>query len=1184
MVGFFIERPIFASAIAVILVLAGSICYFLLPVSQFPDITPPQVVVSAVYPGASAQVVADTVTTPLEQQINGVAGMTYMSSSSSNDGSSTITITFDVGYPLSIAAVDVQNRVAQAASSLPPIVNQAGVTIKKQNPNFVLIVNLTSPDKSVDPVALSNYAYLQIVDPLKRLEGVGDVQIFGERRYSMRIWLDPDKLANLGITAVDVQNAIAEQNVQVAAGKIGQSPAPAGTPFEMQVNATGRLSNVTEFGDIVVRADANAGSVVRLRDVARIELGALQYTSSAFFGEDPTVVLAIYQMPGSNALALQQRVKDKMQELSKRFPKGIDYAMHYDTTRFVSASMHDVVVTLIQALLLVVAVVYIFLQSWRTTIIPTIAIPVSLIATLVVMQLLGFSLNMLSLLGMVLAIGLVVDDAIVVVENVERQLEAGLKPLEAARAAMKEVTGPIIATTAVLMAVFVPVAFIPGVAGRLYNQFALTVAISVGISAFNSLTLSPALSAAFLRHRGEVRFAPFRWFNSGFSWLSHAYAESVRVLIRWRVAMLALFVLAVGATYLVSLRIPSTFLPVEDQGYFFVVVQLPDGASLERTDAVAKQVRDILKSTPGVDIVGSISGLNFLTQAAQSNSAVEFAILKPWDQRPPEQGASSIVASVRPKLLGLPGAIALSFDPPSIPGLGTTGGFEFQVEDLTGRGSVALNDVAQALIAEARKQPELNPQQLFTSFSTSTPQFNYDLDRNKAKLLGLKLPDVFNTLQIYLGSLYVNDFNLFGRTFRVTLQADKDARAAPSDLSRLYVRNATGGMVPLSTLGTLRAIAGPETVPHYNNYASALINGGAAPGYSSGQAVAAMERAAAAVLPRDFAYEWTGITFQELKAGSIATIVFALAIVFVFLILAAQYESWSMPFMVLLAVPLALFGAMLALWLRGRQIDVYSQIGFVMLIGLAAKNAILIVEFAKRRREDGLGIVEAAMMAARLRLRPILMTAFAFILGVVPLMFATGAGAASRQSIGTTVFGGMLAATILTLAFVPVFYALIEQLRESRLGPNPQPHESPSKATPNRRNEIGVPYHANLENSSGYYRPGGNRHRSRCCSARRRVVWRYRWSDSQSSSVCDAGARCQHREKNDSDLARLFGPHGINPPCCPSGKSIRLHPAAARRGRDRRQRRRFALHDRSTRFSGGAGSGKGAGAEKYRGA
>ena len=1034
MVGFFIQRPIFASAIAVIMVLAGAICYFLLPVSQFPDITPPQVVVSANYPGASAQVVADTVTTPLEQQINGVEGMTYMSSSSSNDGSSTITVTFDVGYPLDIAAVDVQNRVSQAASSLPAIVNQAGVTITKQNPNFVLIVNLTSPDGSVDPVTLSNYAYLQIVDPLKRVPGVGDVKIFGERRYSMRVWLDPDKLANLGITAVDVQGAIAEQNVQVAAGKVGQSPAPAGTAFEMQVNAAGRLSDPKEFGDIVVRTNTADGAVVRLKDVARIELGALQYSSSAYFGKDPTVVLAIYQMPGSNALQLQQNVQSKMQDLQKRFPKGIDYALHYDTTRFVAASMHDVLFTLGQALLLVVLVVFIFLQSWRTTLIPTIAIPVSLIATLAVMKMFGFSLNMLSLLGMVLAIGLVVDDAIVVVENVERQLEAGLRPLAAARKAMSEVTGPIIATTAVLMAVFVPVAFIPGVAGRLYNQFALTVAISVGISAFNSLTLSPALSAAFLRHRQPTNFAPFRWFNAGFNWLSQAYARAVRGLIRLRWAMMILFVLGLGAVYAVWTRIPSTFLPVEDQGYFFVVVQLPDGASLERTDAVATKVRDVLQATPGVDIVGFISGLNFLTNAAQSNSAVEFAILKPWAQRPPEQNASRIVAAVRPKLLQIPEAFALSFDPPSIPGVGSTGGFEFEVEDLAGRGSSALNDATQAVIAEARKQPELSAQQLFSSFSTSTPQFNYDLDRNKAKLLGLNLPDVFNTLQIYLGSLYVNDFNLFGRTFRVTLQADKDARASAADLSRLYVRNASGGMVPLGTLGTLKPIVGPETVPHYNNYGSALINGGPAPGYSSGQAVAAMQRAAATALPRDFGFEWTGITFQELKAGSVATIIFGLAIVFVFLILAAQYESWAMPFMVLLAVPLALFGALSALWLRQMQIDVYSQIGFVMLIGLSAKNAILIVEFARRRREEGAGIVEAAMEAARLRLRPILMTAFAFILGVVPLMIATGAGAASRQSIGTTVFGGMVAATILTLIFVPVFYAVIERLREGHSG------------------------------------------------------------------------------------------------------------------------------------------------------
>jgi hydrophobe/amphiphile efflux-1 (HAE1) family protein len=966
--------------------------------------------------------------------------MTYMSSASSNDGSSTITITFDVGYSINTAAIDVQNRVSQAASSLPAIVNQGGVTITKQNPNFVLIVDLTSPDGSVDPISLSNYAYLQIVDPLKRLPGVGDTQIFGERRYSMRVWLDPDKLANLGVTAVDVQNAIAEQNLQVAAGKIGQSPAPAGTAFEMQVNAAGRLSDPKEFGDIVVRANVADGAVVRLRDVARVELGALQYSSSAFFGDKPSVVVAVFQMPGSNALDLQQRVKDKMEELSKRFPPGIEYAMHYDTTRFVSASMHDVLFTLAEALALVVAVVFVFLQSWRTTIIPTIAIPVSLVATLIVMELLGFSLNMLSLLGMVLAIGLVVDDAIVVVENVERQLEAGLAPLAAARKAMGEVTGPIIATTAVLMAVFVPVAFIPGVAGRLYNQFALTVAISVGISAFNSLTLSPALSAAFLRARPEEsHLAPFRWFNAGFHWLSHAYAHSVRVLIRLRWLMLALFAGALVATYAISLRLPSTFLPVEDQGYFFAIIQLPDGASLERTDAVAKKVREMLQNTPGVDIAGSISGLNFLTNAAQSNSAVEFAVLKPWDQRGPELNASRIVASVRYKLLSIPEAFVLSFDPPSINGLGQTGGFEFQVEDLAGRGSVALNDATQALLAEARKQPELSAQQLFSSFSTSTPQFNYDLDRNKAKLLGLSLPDVFNTLQIYLGSLYVNDFNLFGRTFRVTMQADKGARAAASDISRLYVRNSSGGMVPLGTLGQLRPIVGPETVPHYNNYGSALINGAAAPGFSSGQAVVAMERAAATALPADFGYEWTGITFQELKAGSIASMVFGLAIVFVFLILAAQYESWTMPFMVLLAVPLALFGALAALWLRQMQIDVYSQIGFVMLIGLAAKNAILIIEFARRRREEGLEIVDAAMEAARLRLRPILMTAFAFILGVVPLMFARGAGAASRQSIGTTVFGGMVAATVLTLVFVPVFYAIIEQLREGRLMGVPAP-------------------------------------------------------------------------------------------------------------------------------------------------
>jgi HAE1 family hydrophobic/amphiphilic exporter-1 len=719
-----------------------------------------------------------------------------------------------------------------------------------------------------------------------------------------------------------------------------------------------------------------------------------------------------------------------MADLGKRFPAGIAWGINYDTTTFVSASMHDVVFTLGEALALVIAVVFLFLQSWRSTVIPAIAIPVSLIGTLAVMLALGFSLNTVSMLGMVLAIGLVVDDAIVVVENVERQLELGLSPVAAAVAAMREVTGPIVATTAVLLAVFVPVAFLPGVTGQLYNQFALTIAISVAISAFNSLTLSPALSAVLLRHRPPSRWLPFRAFNVGFIYATQAYANLIRHVIAVRWAALAMFVGGLVLTYGIYSRIPAGFLPVEDQGYFFAVIQLPDGASLQRTDAAAEKVRAILAAQDGVKDVIPVTGTNFLTGANQSNSAVEFALLKPWNERGAALTASRIVNMVRPKLLGLPDAIALSFDPPSIPGIATTGGFEFQIEDLTGRGAQALSDATQAVLAEARKQPELNARQMFTTFSTSAPEYTYDLDRTKAKLLGLNLPDVFNTLQIELGSLYVNDFNLFGRTFRVTMQAEDQARANSAGLSQLYVRNNGGGMVPLSTLGKLRPTAGPEFVSHYNIYGSALINGVPAEGYSSGQAIAAMQRAAAQALPADYGYEWTGITYQQLKAGAVAGIVFTLAMMFVFLFLAAQYESWSMPFMVILAVPLALFGAVTALWARGMQFDVYSQIGLVMLIGLSAKNAILIVEFAKQKREQGLGIVASAMEAGRLRLRPILMTAFAFILGVVPLMQASGAGAASRQSIGTTVFGGMLAATILGLVLVPVFYAVIEGLRE----------------------------------------------------------------------------------------------------------------------------------------------------------
>ena len=1029
MIRFFIHRPIFASSIAIIMVLTGLISFKLLPVSQFPDITPPEVTVTANYPGASAQVVADTVTTPLEQQISGVPGMAYMSSVSANDGSSNITITFKVGYPIDIAAVDVQNRISQATAQLPSIVNQGGIVVQKRNPNFVLIVNLLSPDGSIDPVTLSNYAYLQLVDPLKRLPGVSDVQIFGERRYSMRVWLDPDRLARLGITAVDVQNAIAEQNIQVAAGKIGESPAPPDTMFEYQVNALGRLRTPEEFGNIILRAGTSSNAVVHLRDVARIELGALQYTSSADIDKHPTVVLGVFQMPGSNALDLDHQVRSKMAELSKRFPKGMTYAIKYDTTKFVSASMREVILTLTEALLLVFAVVYLFLQSWRTMLIAGIAIPVSMIGTLTVMKIVGFSLNTVSLLGMVLAIGLVVDDAIVVVENVERQLEHGAKPLDAVQTAMGEVTGPIIATSAVLGAVFVPVAFLPGITGQLYRQFALTIAISVGISAFNSLTLTPALSAWLLRSGQASSFAFFRIFNRVFNKLRDAYKGFIRTMIvhRWT----ALGVFLGGALMTIGLfgRVPKTFLPVEDQGYFFVIVQLPDGASLQRTAEVTRTVRKILLATPGVQDVVTINGLNFLTFATQSSSAAAFAILKPWEARGAGETASEIVNRVRPKLLAIPQAIALSFDPPSIPGLGSTGGFEFEVEDLTGQGSRALDQATQALIAEARKQPEIDGRQVFTTFSTSTPQYNFDLDRTRAKLLGLNLPDIFNTLQIYLGSLYVNDFNLYGRTFRVTIQADKSHRGQPGDLSRFYVRNQAGNMVPLATLGSLRPIVGPETISHYNIYGAAKISGGAAPGYSSAEAIRAMERAANRALPVNFGYEWTGITYQELKVGAVQEITFAVSLVFVFLFLAALYESWAMPFMVILAVPLAIFGAMLALWLRGKQLDVYSEIGFVMLIGLSAKNAILIVEFARHLRERGMGIVEAAMEAGQLRLRPILMTAFAFIFGVIPLMLASGAGAASRQSIGTTVFGGMLAATILSLGFVPVFYAVIEKLR-----------------------------------------------------------------------------------------------------------------------------------------------------------
>ena len=1033
MIDFFITRPIFASVVAIVMVLAGLIGYLQLPVSQFPDITPPQVIVTSNYPGASAQIVADTVTTPLEQQINGVEGMAYMSSVSANDGSSTITITFNVGYDVDIAAVDVQNRVSQATGDLPAIVNQGSITIQKQEPNFTLLVDMVSPNGSVGALGLSNYAYLQLVDPLKRVQGVGSVTILGEKRYAMRVWLDPARLAHLGVTAVQVQDAITEQNQQVAGGKLGEAPSPRDQQFELQINTFGRLPDVKHFEDIIVRAGNGSAAMVRLRDVGRVELGAQSYDSNAYIDGKPTVILAIYQTPGANALALDKLVRAKMVALAPHFPPGIGYTIKYDTTMFVAASLREVVTTLAEALILVFIVVFVFLQSWRTTLIPGISIPVSLIGTLAVMKAVGFSINIVSLLGLVLAVGLVVDDAIVVVENVTRQIDGGKRPLEAAKAAMREVTGPILATTAVLMAVFVPVAFLPGITGQLYRQFALTIAISVALSAFNSLTLSPALCAILLKPKTGEQAWPFRRFNAGFSWLADVFSASIRTTTHHSPVMFLILAGTVGGAYAISRAIPSAFVPVEDQGYFFVIIQLPDGASLTRTEAVTRQVKALLMQRPEVQDVIAVTGLNFLTNSTQSNSAAAFAILRPWAQRPGgSHSAQSIVAALKARLLAVPAALVLSFDPPSIPGLGTTGGFEFEVEDRDGAGAVRLDEATQAMLTVARQQPELDGKQLFTTFATSTPQLNFQLDREKAKHLGLNLNDVFITMQSYLGSLYVNDFNLFGRTFRVIVQAEGDARSNSLDFARIDVPTAGGGVLPLDAVGSLKSTTGPETVPHYNMYGSAQISGEPAAGYSSSQAILAMQRAASTALPPGFTFEWTSVVFQQLLAGSVAVLIFGLSFVFVFVSLAAQYESWAMPFMVLLSVPFALFGALFALWLRGLELDVYGEIGLIMLIGLSAKNAILIVEFAKRLREEGKPVLQAAMDAARMRLRPILMTAFAFILGVSPLIFASGAGAASRRSLGTTVFGGMLVSTVFGLVFTPVFYVTIERMRERR--------------------------------------------------------------------------------------------------------------------------------------------------------
>jgi hydrophobe/amphiphile efflux-1 (HAE1) family protein len=1037
-VNFFIDRPIFASVLAIVIVVAGAVAIPFLPIAMFPQITPPQVVVQATYPGASAEVVEQTVTTPIEQQVNGVENMIYMSSRSGSDGTMTLNVTFKVGTDLDIAAVNVQNRVAVAQAKLPQDVVRQGLSITKQSPDLVEIVALTSPDGSRDELYLSNYATLQVVDVLARVPGVGQVTVFNGRDYGMRLWLNPDTLAGLGLTAGDVAAAVREQNLQAAAGQIGQPPAPRGQQFQYTVTTRGRLSTAAEFEEIILRTRSD-GSVLRVRDVGRVELGSQSYASFGRVGGTPAALIGVFQLPNANALDVSRGVQAAVARLAPSFPSGVTHTRPYNTTEFVRVSIEEVVQTLVIAIGLVILTVFVFLQDWRTTLIPTLTIPVSLVGTFAVISAFGFSINTLTLFGLVLAIGIVVDDAIVVVENTQRHLDEGnVDSREATRQAMVEVTGPVIATALVLMAVFIPIAFLPGITGELYRQFALTIAVSVALSALNAMTLTPALCALLLRSTvgTRQRFLARAW-NASFARLTNGYDWTVRHIVRRAALALVVLLVLSGAAYALLRAVPTGFAPTEDQGYLLVAVQLPDAASLERTDAVVRQIEKMLLETEGVETVVAIGGRSFISGVNGPNVASLFPRLSPWSKRKrADLQADAILARLRARLGEIREAIVVAFPPPPIRGISSGGGFQFELQSVGGGSLEDLDAVARQIMDAARQRPELAT--TYTAFRPGVPQLDAQVDRAKSKALGVPVSDVFESLQIFLGSLYVNDFNAFGRVWRVQLQAEPSFRATPSDVARLHVRSQPGPngqaarMVPLSTLVTVKPVTGPDTISHYNLYRSAEIAGDTAPGASSGQAIAAMQDLARRFLPPGMAYEWTGLAFQEIESGSWAPLVFALSALFVFLVLAAQYESWLVPLAVILAVPLGVLGALGALALRGLANDVYAQIGLALLIGLASKNAILIVEFAKARRERGIEIREAAREAARLRFRPILMTSFAFILGSFPLVVATGAGAASRHSIGTTVVGGMLAVTVLGVLLVPAFYVAVERLAEWR--------------------------------------------------------------------------------------------------------------------------------------------------------
>jgi hydrophobe/amphiphile efflux-1 (HAE1) family protein len=1051
---FFIDRPIFAAVLSTVFIILGGVAFVRLPIAQYPEIAPPVINITGQYPGASAEIVADTVAAPIEQQVNGVEGMLYISSNSTADGRFSISVTFDLGVNLDIAQVQVQNRVGTATPRLPQAVQQIGVTVAKSSPDILMVVNLFSPDQSRDPVFLTNYANLYVKDVLTRLDGVGSITVFGARDFAMQVWLDPNRLQSLNLTAQDVTAALQGQNIQVASGVLNQPPVANQLAFQVAVRTLGRLSDPSEFSNVVIKQTPTA--VVRIKDVARVELTGQDYSSSSYLGRSPSVALAVFQRPGSNALATGKSIRTTTAELAKVFPAGMQYTIIYDPTQFIQQSVDAVIETIFEAVILVILVILLFLQTWRAAVIPIVAIPISLVGTFFMMSLFGFSLNNLSLFGLVLAIGIVVDDAIVVVENVERNIEQGLSPRDAAIKSMDEVGGALIAIALVLCAVFIPAAFITGISGQFFRQFALTIAGATVISLIVSLTLSPAMCALLLKphkeqHRERWWEKPFRGFfrlfNSGFNWLSSRYGWFAGRTVRMAGLMLVIYAVIIGVGLNEFRKAPQGFIPQQDRGYLIVVAQLPPGASLERTDKVMRRAVDMALETPGVLNAINIVGFSGATFTNAPNAGAIFLILDSFEKRAkdPRQSAAGIQGALFGKYSAIREALMLVVQPPPVQGIGNAGGFRMMVEDRAGRGPQALQAAVGAMMGRAATTPGL--MQVFSLFEVSTPQLYLDIDRTKAQLLGINLPDVFAALQINIGSLYVNDFNLFGRTFRVQAQAAAPFRLEARDILNLRVRNSSGDTVPLGAFTTVRDITGPYRVPRYNLYPAAELDGAAAPGYSQGQAIQIMQKLAAEVLPQGFAYEWTTLAYQQVRAGDTAMFAFILAVVFVFLVLAAQYESLTLPLAVIMIVPMCLIASIFGVVLRGQDNNILTQVGFIVLIGLAAKNAILIIEFAKQLEDQGRDRWQAAAEAAELRLRPILMTSLAFILGVLPLAIAIGAGAELRQALGTAVASGMIGVTIFGLLFTPVFYVVVRWIEDrfARRKAHPEPAGQPAE-------------------------------------------------------------------------------------------------------------------------------------------